>query len=75
MTRDSVLEWLMRRPFHPFEMHLSNGERYEVRHPENLALSLTNAIVVLPDSDRSAKIALLHVASIDELESASAGGR
>jgi hypothetical protein len=66
MTRDSVLEWMNRRPFRPFHFRLSNGDSYEVRHPELAAVSLTNVVVFSTADGRAAKIALLHVAVIEE---------
>jgi hypothetical protein len=67
MTRDSVLEWMNRRPFRPFHFRLSNGESYQVRHPEMAAVSLTNVVVFSGPDGGSTKIALLHVAAMEEV--------
>lgn len=68
MTRDSVLEWMNRRPFRPFHFRLSNGDGYEVRHPEMAMVSLTNVVVFSKADGPAAKIALLHVAAMEEVE-------
>jgi len=47
---------------------MSNGERYAVPHPEYAALGLTNLIVMRPESDDYCELALLHVASVERIE-------
>jgi len=68
MNGDAVREWLNRRPFEPFVLRLSNGEAYEIRHPENLAIGKTRLVVVDPQTDRTAFVALIHVNSIEGLQ-------
>ena len=34
MNAEAIRDLLKRQPFRPFVIHLSNGETYEVRHPE-----------------------------------------
>jgi hypothetical protein len=50
---------------------MSNGERFEVRHPEMAALQKSNLIVSCPDSDQFEVCALLHIANITTNDSAS----
>ena len=69
MSRDSILEWLQRQPFVPFQVRLSNGDAFVVRHPECAALTKNNLIIVNPDSDRTATCALIHIADIIPAES------
>ena len=70
MNRDAMLELLRRQPFEPFEIRLTNGERHQVRHPEMALLQQSRIIVSLPNSDRIVIIPLLHVASVETLQSA-----
>jgi hypothetical protein len=70
MNGDAIREWLNRRPFDPFVIRLSNGEAYEIRHPENLAIGKTRLIVVDPQTDRVTHVALIHVNSIEGLQPA-----
>ena len=38
MNAETIREWLNRQPFEPFELRLSNGDVFQVRHPEVLAI-------------------------------------
>ena len=53
------------RPFEPFVIRLSGGERHEVRHPENLAVGQQRLVVIDPETDRMAILGLLHVTSLE----------
>jgi hypothetical protein len=70
MNADAVREWLTRQPFEPFELRLSNGEHYEIRHPELLAIGKNRLIIVDPNTDRVVHAALVHVNSIEALQRA-----
>lgn len=70
MTNETLRSWILRQPFQPFEIRMSNGQGYAVQHPEYAALGKTNIIVFYPDSDRYAELSLLHVASVERLETA-----
>ena len=71
MEQSAILELLRREPFRPFEVRLSNGERYEIRHPEFAALTRSKLIITDPTSEKIVQCALLHIACIEELEVAS----
>jgi hypothetical protein len=58
-------ELLQRRPFRPISIHLSNGEVYEIRHPELAILTKSQLVIAYPDSDRIVISALLHIASAE----------
>lgn len=69
MRYETLKELLRRRPFEPFEIRLSNGEKHDVRHPE-LALLLKSRIVIGdPETDRMTFCALIHINSIEILQS------
>ncbi len=68
MNADSVREWLNRQPFEPFEVRLSNGERYQIRHPELLAIGRNRMVIVDPSEDRVVHVALVHVNSVEALQ-------
>ncbi len=69
ITRDTLHDLLQRRPFESFVLHLSGGESYEVRHPETVAIGKNRVIVVDPETDKMAICALLHVTSVESLQS------
>lgn len=70
MNAETIREWLTRKPFEPFELRLSNGEHYQVRHPELLAIGKNRIIIVEPNTDRVVHVALVHVNSIEALQTA-----
>lgn len=70
MNVETIREWLNRRPFEPFELRLSDGETYQVRHPENMALGKNRIAIADPETDRIAHVALIHVNSIQALQAA-----
>jgi hypothetical protein len=70
MNAETVREWVNRQPFEPFEVRLSNGETYQVRHPEVLAIGKNKIGIVDPETDRFVHIALIHVNSIQALQTA-----
>jgi hypothetical protein len=69
MNHDAMQELLRRQPFEPFEIRLTNGEKHEVRHPEMALLLRSRLVIALPD-DRMFICPLLHIASVETLQSA-----
>jgi tRNA-binding EMAP/Myf-like protein len=51
-------------------IRLSNGESYEIRHPEYAALSKTKVIVTFPEEDREVFCSLTHINSVEMLQRA-----
>jgi hypothetical protein len=70
MNASYFRELLHRQPFEPFAVHLSNGEIHAVRHPECLVVTNTRLVLVDPEADRITVCSLLHVASVQMLQSA-----
>ena len=66
----TIREWLNRQPFEPFELRLSNGDVFQVRHPEVLAIGRDRVALFDPHTDRFVHVALIHVNSIQALQSA-----
>ena len=64
---------LRQRPFSPFRIHLSDGSRYDVRHPEMLLVSrrsLALTIFSRPEAKLAERIVLcdpMHVTRIEQL--------
>ncbi len=72
MTVQEFKDLLAQRPFEPFRVIMSSGDRYEVRHPEMAWLTRTTLYVGtgriesgVPDEARMCS--LLHVATIEPL--------
>jgi hypothetical protein len=70
MNVEAIREWLNRRPFEPFVLRLSNGEEYQVRHPELVALSRTRLAIADDENDQFTHVALIHVNSISAVQAA-----
>jgi hypothetical protein len=70
MTLETLRALLTRRPFEPMRVKMSNGESFEIRHPEMATLTKTGLIVVLPEPDGSPSerfevCSYLHIASVE----------
>ncbi len=63
-------ELLNARPFQPFVVHLSSGAAYPVRYPGSAALTRSRLVIADPDADRIVVCSLLHVASVELLQTA-----
>ena len=70
MNSETIREYVNRKPFEPFVLRLSNGESYEVRHPENVMILKTRLVLGYPELDRVVQVGLIHVNSIEHLQSA-----
>ena len=64
MNVEAIREMLSRRPFEPFEIIMSSGERHVVKHPEFLMVSPTRAVIMDPVTDRLAILSLMHVTEL-----------
>jgi len=68
MNADTIREYLRREPFEPFVIRLSNGEVFEVRHPECAIVMKTRVIVGYPEEDRTVTCGLVHINSVEALQ-------
>jgi hypothetical protein len=64
MNTDTMQSLLRRQPFQPFEIRMSNGDAYQVRHPEMALLLRSNVILGSPEADDFVFCSLLHVADV-----------
>jgi len=63
-NEQSMRLFLNAKPFEPFVVVMSSGQRYEVRHPENAVLTKTKIVIIDPEADTVAICGLLHVATV-----------
>ncbi len=73
MRQQEVRDALRREPFQAFRVHLSNGQVYDVRHPELAALTRHSLFVVLPptedaEPDRMIQCDLVHVVAMEPID-------
>ena len=69
-TKD-IEHWLDTRPFEPFVMHLTTGERVLLRHPENCYIGKNSVFVVYAKERKIegfSNVSLFHVAKIERLD-------
>jgi hypothetical protein len=80
MFAGDILQLLRRRPFEPFRLVMDDGVTYEVRHPENVIVTMTSAVVGYPGEQppginlRFDVVALEHVSRLEPLEQPAAKG-
>ena len=72
MTLDALRTMLSRRPFEPMRVKTSNGEIFEIRHPEMAILAKSAMVIVHPDadgapSDKVEYVSYLHISSVETL--------
>ena len=73
MRPEEIRNHLRRQPFRPFRVCLSNGESYDVRHPELMYVSRREVVIALELGEqdvpeRSAYCEPMHVANIEPLD-------
>lgn len=60
--------WVDAKPFEPFAMHLTTGERIVVRHPENCYFGKNSIFVVHArgrDLQGFSNVSLYHIAKVE----------
>ena len=77
MPLDSILAMLESKPFVPFRVVTSNGENYEIRHPEMAVATKAQMAIALPDPDgtpsRLQLLSTLHITALEPLDPQPAG--
>ena len=69
MPVESILAMLKAKPFVPFLVRTSNGEGYEVRHPEMAVATKAKMAMALPDPDGTpSRLQLLSTLQVTALE-------
>ncbi len=70
MNPESIRQLLRARPFEPFEIRMSNGDVYPVRHPENAIPTGSRLVWVDPADDVVNILSLLHITGYRMLQPA-----
>ena len=77
MRSDDFQALLGARPFQAFGLHLTNGQVFEIRHPELVVLSRSLAWIHIPAQSHGVilgqsriAITLLHIVHVDFVEAA-----
>jgi hypothetical protein len=74
MPLEQLLEWVRRRPFVPFRVHMSDGGSYEVRHPDLIMPGARSVIIGIPGIalpegvyEHTVLVALIHITRLEPL--------
>lgn len=72
MTVQTYRDLLSSRPFKPFRLVMSSGDRYEVRHPEMAMLTRSDLLIGVDAEDGVPTefriCSLLHVAAVEPID-------
>jgi hypothetical protein len=68
MDHIEVRELLRRSPFVPIVVRMSNGESYEVRHPEMAMLTPVTVYIFDSNTGKVVRCALIQINSAEYLE-------
>ena len=63
--KEQLTKLLTATPFQPFIIKMSNGEQWEVKHPENLAVGKHFMVLIEPETDRTHDLYLLHMVAFE----------
>lgn len=66
MTVQQIQRLRDKKPFEPFRVITADGSRYDVRHPENLAMTGNGRIISIAMRDYAVNLDLLLVTSIEQ---------
>lgn len=67
---DAIKTRLNAKPFHPFRIVLTNGDRYDMLNPHLIALGDTQIYYAFPRSDRLAYLRLNQIAAVETMHAA-----
>ena len=80
MRPDDALQLLRARPFQPFRISLSDGQQYDVRHPDIAIVSRSTGLLGIPGPrgsdgpvERVVTCALVHITRMEVLNGAATG--
>jgi len=78
MRPDDVLHLLRATPFQPFRISLSDGQQYEVRHPEIAIVSRSTVLLGIPGPrgldepvEQVVTCSLIHITRMEMLDGGS----
>ena len=71
MRPDDLIAFVRRERFEPFRIHITGGKTYDVRHPDQIIVLQSRAVLAVGGEngvgDRLEHIALVHVVRVEEL--------
>jgi len=78
MRPQDLLEFTRKQPFAAFRIHVTDGQAYEIRHPDQVIVLRSRVVIGVGGkngvAEHVAHVSLIHIARIEELESSDAAG-
>jgi hypothetical protein len=68
MGSTGLLGALRKKPFEPFRIVTSDGTRYDIRHPNLVRVTLTDAILGFPDPAGSGAWSRFDIVGLDHVD-------
>ena len=73
ITQRKFIEYVLAEPFRPFRINMASGQTFEVRHPENVAVSRSSVRIFAPVDDSAANerwhdVSLMLTESVEPLD-------
>lgn len=70
MTPRKLIEYVSAEPFRPFRINMASGQKFSIRHPENIAVSRSSVKIYAPVDDSNADerwhdVSLMLIESIE----------
>lgn len=69
MRREDIRDLTRAEPFVPFRIFLTNGDRFDVRHPEMIVATLGAALIPDDAGEGDDIISLVHIVKVKKLTS------
>ncbi len=78
MRQESILHWTRKQPFEPFAVQMTDGTRYEVRHPDMIMPMRGEVfLMALPRAndpnrgDKAIRLSYFHITKVEAMEGVS----
>jgi hypothetical protein len=74
ITAKDILDLQRRAPFQPFSIHMSDGRKVDVHHPEMMLVYRNSVVVAEKDPDENEipesgeRLSILHIARLSGVE-------
>ncbi len=72
MRPEDIREFTRKQPFEPYRLHITGGQTYDIRHPDQVIVLRSRLVIGVSGNDsipdRVEHIALVHIVRIEELQ-------
>ena len=72
MRPEDLREFNRKQPFEPYRIHITGGQTYDIKHPDQVIVLRSRAAIGVGDevgiSERIEHVALIHIVCIEELQ-------